>query len=157
MRSACFIAAKIGARAVASASTKMASTRTTIGSMAFNINGSISGINARRMFSSIVASSSSSSSSGSCSNKLSSGVKRLVTALPPFSVREMGHLKKLKTKKGAAKRFILTGKGALKRGHAGKGHLTSGKSKIRKRRLNTKVLLTGTWAKKMKKLLINGK
>jgi len=156
MRSACFIAAKVGARAAASASTNLASTRTTIGSMAFNINGSISGINARRVFSSIVASSSS-SSSGSCSNKLKSGVKRLVTALPPFSVREMGHLKKLKTKKGAAKRFILTGKGALKRGHAGKGHLTSGKSKIRKRRLNTKVLLTGTWAKKMKKLLINGK
>lgn len=155
MRRACFTAAKIGARAAASASTKMVSTRTTIGSMAFNINGSISGINARRMFSSIVASSSSSSSG---SNKLNSGaLKRLVTALPPFSVREMGHLKKLKTKKGAAKRFILTGKGALKRGHAGKGHLTSGKSKIRKRRLNTKVLLTGTWAKKMKKLLINGK
>ena len=121
--------------------------------MASNINGSISGIIARRMFSSIVASSSSSNSG---SSKMSSGVKRLETAIP-FSVREMGHLKKLKTKKGAAKRFILTGKGALKRGHAGKGHLTAHKSKIRKRRLNTKVLLTGTWAKKMKKLLINGK
>lgn len=125
-------------------------------SRVININSSINGINARRLFSSIVASSSSSGSSTSNS----SGARRSVTALPsslPFSVREMGHLKKLKTKKGAAKRFILTGKGALKRGHAGKGHLTAHKSKIRKRRLNTKVLLTGTWAKKMKKLLINGK
>ena len=122
-------------------------------SRVININSSINGINARRLFSSIVASSSSGTNN-------SSGARRSGTALPsllPFSVREMGHLKKLKTKKGAAKRFILTGKGALKRGHAGKGHLTAHKSKIRKRRLNTKVLLTGTWAKKMKKLLINGK
>jgi len=72
-------------------------------------------------------------------------------------VRAMGHLRKLKTKKGAAKRFLVTGKGKLKRGHAGKGHLTSGKSKNRLRRLNTKVLLTGTWAKKMSKLILTGK
>ena len=71
--------------------------------------------------------------------------------------RGMGHARKLKTKKGAAKRFIVTGKGRLKRGHAGKGHLTSGKSKTRLRRLNSKVLLEGTWHKKMKSLLITGK
>lgn len=74
-----------------------------------------------------------------------------------MQVRKMGHLRKLKTKKGAAKRFIVTGKGKLKRGHAYKGHLTSGKSKTRLRRLNTKVLLTGVWAKKMKMLIMNGK
>ena len=70
------------------------------------------------------------------------------------SVREMGCARKLKTKKGALKRFLVTGKGKLKRGHAGKGHLTSGKSKNRLRRLNTKVLLTGVWAKKMGKLIM---
>ena len=71
--------------------------------------------------------------------------------------RQMGHLRALKTKKSAAKRFIVTGKGSLKRGHAGKGHLTSHKSKTRLRRLNSKVLLTGVWTKKMKMLILNGK
>ena len=70
------------------------------------------------------------------------------------SVREMGCARKLKTKKGALKRFLVTGKGKLKRGHAYKGHLTSGKSKNRLRRLNTKTLLTGVWAKKMGKLIM---
>lgn len=51
----------------------------------------------------------------------------------------------------------MTGKGHLKRGHAYKGHLTSHKSKTRLRKLNTKVLLTGVWAKKMKMLILNGK
>lgn len=69
----------------------------------------------------------------------------------------MGHARGLKTKKSAAKRFIVTGKGNLKRGHAYKGHLTSHKSKTRLRKLNTKVLLTGVWAKKMKMLILNGK
>ena len=81
-------------------------------------------------------------------------------ALTPWRglvVRRMGHARKLKTKQSAAKRFLVTGKGELKRGHAYKGHLTSGKSKTRLRRLNTKVLLTGTTAKKMKSLLISGK
>ena len=47
----------------------------------------------------------------------------------------------VKTKKAAAKRFIKTGKGDLKYGHAGKRHLTSHKSKDRKRRLNSKVVI----------------
>ena len=45
----------------------------------------------------------------------------------------------IKTKQAAAKRFIKTGQGKLKYGHAGKRHLTSKKSKIRKQRLNKKV------------------
>ena len=60
----------------------------------------------------------------------------------------------LKTKKAAAKRFIKTGKGGLKRGKAYKGHLTSKKTSERKRRLNTKVNLVGTALKKMKTLLL---
>jgi ribosomal protein L35 len=44
-----------------------------------------------------------------------------------------------KTKKAAAKRFIKTGKGDLKYGHAGKRHNTSKKTKTVKRRLNRMV------------------
>lgn len=60
----------------------------------------------------------------------------------------------IKTKKAAAKRFIKTGSGHLKYGHAGKRHLTSHKKKDRKRRLNCKGLLEGVWAKKMMKLVV---
>jgi large subunit ribosomal protein L35 len=41
-----------------------------------------------------------------------------------------------KTKKAAAKRFKLTGKGKIKRGHSGKRHLTSHMTRVRMRRLN---------------------
>jgi large subunit ribosomal protein L35 len=68
-----------------------------------------------------------------------------------------GHKKALKTKKAVSKRFIVTGKGKLKRGHAFRGHLTSHKSPARKRRLSAKVVMKGTWAKKMKKLILTGK
>ena len=68
-----------------------------------------------------------------------------------------GHARGLKTKKAVAKRFILTGKGKLKRGHAFRRHLTSHKSPARKRRLACKEVMTGTWAKKMKKLILFGK
>ena len=47
----------------------------------------------------------------------------------------------LKTRKSAAKRFIKTGTGELKFGHAGKRHNTSKKSKTRQRRLNQLVRL----------------
>ena len=59
----------------------------------------------------------------------------------------------LKTKKAAAKRFIKTGKGGLKRGKAFKGHLTSKKSPERKRRLNNKTRLSGHMLKKMNTLI----
>ena len=52
--------------------------------------------------------------------------------LPCFSIICRG----LKTRKTAAKRFIKTGTGELKYGHAGKRHNTSKKSKVRQRRLN---------------------
>ena len=68
-----------------------------------------------------------------------------------------GHSKALKTRKAASKRFIKTGKGGLKRGKAGKGHLTSKKSPTRKRRLNDKTNLTGTMLKKMSSLILTGK
>ena len=57
--------------------------------------------------------------------------------LPCFSAICRG----IKTRKSAAKRFIKTGKGELKYGHAGKRHNTSKKTKTRQRRLNQLVRL----------------
>jgi ribosomal protein L35 len=65
--------------------------------------------------------------------------------------------RRLKTKKAVSKRMIETGKGLLKTGHPGMSHLSSGYSKTRKRRLNTRVLLKGVFAKTMKKLVLHGK
>jgi large subunit ribosomal protein L35 len=42
---------------------------------------------------------------------------------------------KLKTHRGAAKRFKITGGGKIKRAKAGKGHILTSKSRKRKRRL----------------------
>jgi ribosomal protein L35 len=48
----------------------------------------------------------------------------------------------LKTRQAAAKRFIKTGLGKLKYGHAGKAHLNSHMSRSRIMRLNKKVRTT---------------
>lgn len=42
---------------------------------------------------------------------------------------------KMKTKRGAAKRFRVTGSGRVRRGKAGKSHMMRGKSANRLRRL----------------------
>jgi large subunit ribosomal protein L35 len=66
------------------------------------------------------------------------------------------HGKSLKTRQAAAKRFMITGKGKLKRGHPGKRHNTGGKPQAQLNRLNNSVMLHGTqMAKNMHKLLIN--
>ena len=63
--------------------------------------------------------------------------------------------KSLKTRRAAAKRFILTGKGKLKRGSQGKRHNTSAKSMVQLRRLNKMKMLDGTKiARNMQKLII---
>ena len=77
---------------------------------------------------------------------------RIVTTPLP-SLALFMPLRGVKTKKAAAKRFIKTGSGNLKYGHAGKRHLTSHKSKDRKRRLNKLGILDGVWKKKMMKIL----
>ena len=56
-------------------------------------------------------------------------------SLPCFNIIARG----TKTKKAAAKRFIVKGNGDLKYGRAGKRHNTSKKTKSVKRRLNQKV------------------
>lgn len=48
---------------------------------------------------------------------------------------------KIKTHRGAAKRFTITGSGKIKRSKANKGHLLTGKSSKRTRRLRSGALV----------------
>ncbi len=59
---------------------------------------------------------------------------------------------KMKSKRGAAKRFRSTGSGKLRRAHAGKSHLLTGKSVKRMRGLRQGALVDATDAKRMKVL-----
>ena len=60
---------------------------------------------------------------------------------------------KIKTHRGAAKRFRKTKKGKIKRNKSSKGHLLTGKNRKRKRRLRKATLTTKTEAKMLKKLM----
>ncbi|HEY2812082.1 MAG TPA: 50S ribosomal protein L35 [Acidimicrobiales bacterium] len=60
---------------------------------------------------------------------------------------------KMKTHKGAAKRFKLTGSGKLVRRKAFKNHILEKKSRTRKRRLNREAQVTGGDRDRMKRLL----
>lgn len=60
---------------------------------------------------------------------------------------------KVKTKKGAAKRFKITGTGKIKYFHAFKSHLLSKKSSKRKRRLSKSDIITGGEKRFIKKAL----
>lgn len=60
---------------------------------------------------------------------------------------------KMKTHKGAAKRFRITGTGRLKRAKAFKSHILTKKSSKRKRNLRKSALVSTTQEKAMKKLL----
>jgi large subunit ribosomal protein L35 len=62
---------------------------------------------------------------------------------------------KMKTHKGAAKRFKRTGKGKLKRGHAFTSHLFKNKSQKQKRKLRKAALVDKSDEKKINKLLNN--
>lgn len=53
---------------------------------------------------------------------------------------------KLKTRKGVAKRFQVTGSGRIVRRRAFKGHLMLGKSPSQKRRLRSEGEVTGGYA-----------
>ena len=61
---------------------------------------------------------------------------------------------KLKTHKGAAKRFKLTGTGKVKRGHAFKSHILTKKSSKRKRNLRRAGLIATNGEQKRIKRLI---
>lgn len=60
---------------------------------------------------------------------------------------------KMKTHRGAAKRFKKTGTGRLKRAKAFKSHILTKKSSKRKRNLRKAGLVSTTQEKAMKKLL----
>jgi large subunit ribosomal protein L35 len=61
---------------------------------------------------------------------------------------------KMKTHKGAAKRFKITGSGKVKRARAYKSHILTKKSPKRKRKLRQEALIaTSGDTKRMKRLL----
>ena len=60
---------------------------------------------------------------------------------------------KMKTHKGAAKRFKTTGTGKLRRRQSGRGHLRMAKGQNRYRRLDGETDLSKGDEKRMKKLL----
>ena len=60
---------------------------------------------------------------------------------------------KLKTHKGAAKRFKKTGTGKVKRGHAFLRHILTSKAKKRKSKLGTSALVSDADEPKVKRMI----
>jgi large subunit ribosomal protein L35 len=60
---------------------------------------------------------------------------------------------KIKSNRGAMKRFRVTGSGKVKRSKGFKGHLLSSKSKKRKRGLRQSALVSNVEQKNMRKLV----
>jgi len=60
---------------------------------------------------------------------------------------------KLKTHKGASKRFKKTGTGKIKRNHAFARHILTSKSRTRKRRLGQGVMTDDTNVKEIKRMM----
>ncbi len=60
---------------------------------------------------------------------------------------------KMKSSRGAMKRFKVTASGKVKRSRAGKSHLLSSKSKKRKRRLRHSTLVSAKETKTIRKLI----
>jgi large subunit ribosomal protein L35 len=60
---------------------------------------------------------------------------------------------KLKTHKGAAKRFKKTATGKVKRGHSGLRHILSSKAKKRKRKLGKATLVSDGDLLKVKRMI----
>ncbi len=60
---------------------------------------------------------------------------------------------KLKSHKGASKRFKKTASGKVKRGHSGLRHMLSSKAKKRKRKLGTATLVSDGDLRKVKRMI----
>ena len=60
---------------------------------------------------------------------------------------------KMKTKKALAKRIKISKNGKIKRRHAGKSHLNSGKSPKRRRKLRRPATVEGKFEKRFKRAL----
>ena len=61
---------------------------------------------------------------------------------------------KMKSKRGAAKRFKVTGSGKVKRSHAYAGHILTKKSPKRKRNLRNSDLVSKTEEKKITRIIL---
>ena len=64
---------------------------------------------------------------------------------------------KLKTHKGAAKRFRMTATGKIKRGHSHARHILTKKDAKRKRNLDIDVILSPADVKEVRKMLPYGR
>lgn len=64
---------------------------------------------------------------------------------------------KLKTHKGAAKRFRLTASGKIKRGHSHARHILTKKTNKRKRHLDIDVLVSEADQKRVERMLPYGR
>lgn len=64
---------------------------------------------------------------------------------------------KLKTHKGAAKRFRITATGKIKRGHSHARHILTKKSTKRKRRLDIDVFVSDSDQKRVESMLPYGR
>ncbi|RSK28110.1 50S ribosomal protein L35 [Bacillus sp. HMF5848] len=62
---------------------------------------------------------------------------------------------KMKTHRGAAKRFKRTGSGKLKRSHAYRSHMFANKSQKQKRKLRKATLVSSGDFKRIRQLLTN--
>ena len=60
---------------------------------------------------------------------------------------------KLKTNRGARKRFRLTGTGKLRRGHAGRNHILTKKSTKRKRGLRMPGLVDANDSRRVRRMI----
>ena len=61
---------------------------------------------------------------------------------------------KLKTKRGAAKRFKITGSGKIVRGHSYKSHILTKKSRKRKRKLRKAGLVSKSDMARVREMLV---
>lgn len=69
------------------------------------------------------------------------------------STNENKKMPKLKTHKGAKKRFSLTSKGKVKRQHALKNHILTKKTTKRKRNLRHSALVKGKFADNIRRMI----
>jgi len=60
---------------------------------------------------------------------------------------------KMKSNRGASKRFSASGRGGIKRAKAGKSHILTGKTRKRKRNLKKSPLVHSTNEKSIRRLL----
>ncbi len=61
---------------------------------------------------------------------------------------------KMKSKRGASKRYMLTGSGKIKRYQAFKSHILTSKTRKRKRNLRKSLLVSSADLKRVKRLIL---